>query len=105
MSSTPRTTLGPGDGLVWVDDNEQHNIFIVTEDGQALQPLYGALPWHKMEFMYGTGEMGPGMTVELARMALEYGIYPLGFPGSRVYKSYDEATGLSFPDPHLEESV
>jgi hypothetical protein len=101
--STPHTTLNPGDLVMWVTDDEQTPM-LVTEDGQRFQFQFARQAWDEMEFDFEHGEKGRGMTVAEAEAALGLGVYPLGFPGY-VYKSYDEATGQSFPDPKLEESV
>jgi len=104
VSGTPRTTLNPGDLVMWVEpDMPDPTPLLVTEDGRSFQFQFGRQAWHEMTFM---GDAGPvmGMTVEEAVDAIALGVYPLGFPG-RIYKSYDEATGQSFPDPDLEESV
>lgn len=103
MSGTTRTTLNPGDLVMWVTDDEQTPM-LVTEDGQRFQFQFARQAWDEMMFVYDHGGNGPGMDVETAQMALEFGVYPLGFPGY-IYKSYDEATGQSFPDPNLEESL
>lgn len=105
MSGTPRTTLKPGDLVMWVEEtpNMEPSPLLVTEDGQSFQFQFGRKPWHEMTFLGDTR----GLTVEQAQVVLERydgDLDATGLPG-RLYKCYDEATGQSFPDPHLEESV
>lgn len=103
MSGTPRTTLKPGDLVMWVEPDAEPSPLLVHEDETSLLFQFGRKPWHEMTFM---GDAGPlmGMTVPEAADAINLGVYPLGFPG-RIYKCYDDETGQSFPDPDLEESL
>jgi hypothetical protein len=99
-----RTTLRPGDLVMWVEEDLEPSPLLVHEDGTSLLFQFGRKPWHEMELRHDTGAMGRGMVVAEAEDAIRLGVYPIGFPG-RLYKCYDEETGQSFPDPRLEESL
>ena len=60
---------------------------------------FGRLAWDEMEFLSGI----KGLTVSQAEAVLR-GEAEFPLPGY-IYKCYDEATGQSFPDPKLEESL
>ena len=97
MSGTPHTTLNPGDLVMWVEENAT-SALMVTEDGQRFQWQFARQAWDEMTFD-GT----PGLTVSQAEQVLR-GEAELLLPGY-IFKCYDEATGQSFPDPKLEESL
>lgn len=101
MSGTPRTTLKPGDLVMWAEEDPgmDPTPMLVTEDGQQFQFQFGRKPWHEMTFL---GDQH-GLTVPQAEAVLR-GEAEFPLPGY-IFKCYDEATGQSFPDPHLEESV
>lgn len=97
--STPRTTLNPGDLVMWVEEDLDPTAMLVTEDGQSFQFQFGRKPWHEMFFENGE----QGLTVSQAEAVLR-GEAEFPLPGY-IFKCYDEATGQSFPDPKLEESL
>ena len=77
---------------------------LVSDDGQELLFQFGTKPWSQMEFPYEDGTRGPGMTVPVAVLALDIGVYPLAFPGY-IYKCFDKASGQSYIDPRLEAEI
>ena len=99
MSGTPRTTLNPGDLVEWVEEDIETALLAVTEDGQRFQFQFARQAWDEMTFKNGEH----GLTVPQAEAVLR-GEAEFPLPGY-IFKCYDEATGQSFPDPKLEESL
>lgn len=84
---------------MWVEEGAEPTPLLVAEDGTSIQLQFARQPWHEM-----TMEFGSGLTVGQVELILTHGGTKAGIPG-RFYKCYDEATGQSFADPHLEESL
>ena len=101
MSGTPRTTINPGDLVIWVEDPDIDATvtMLVTDDGQRFQWQFARQAWDEMTFI---GDQR-GLTVSQAEAVLR-GEAEFPLPGY-IYKCYDEATGQSFADPKLEESL
>lgn len=98
-----KTTLKPGDLVIWDPEREgvDQSVMLVSNDGTELLFQFGTVPFSQMEILYEDGRKDYGLTAEQAVAALEYGVFPLAFPGV-LFKAFDNATGTAYGDPRLE---
>lgn len=97
MSGTRRTTLKPGDLVLWEPElgDEEHSpeLAVVSPDGKSLLFQFGTKPWDRYP--------EPGPTVAEAQEILR-GERRLALPG-RIWKTYDDETGRGYVNPDLLE--